>query len=259
MTQPKDLSKEFGLAGKTALITGGGTGLGKAIAQCFAESGAIVIIAGRREEVLKATCAEIGMGCDYVLLDVTDIDNLPVFETQVFEKFGMIDVLVNNAGNTIKRPFEESSLAEFDAVFDVHVRGALELTRLVVRRMLAADHAGSVLFTSSMTAYIGQPLVSGYTIAKTAINGVVRALSAEFSNRGIRFNGVAPGWIDTDVFRKATKGDDARKAKIMSRIAMGKLGDPKDIGWASVFLSSPAASYITGQVLLVDGGAATGF
>jgi gluconate 5-dehydrogenase len=110
-----------------------------------------------------------------------------------------------------------------------------------------------------MTAYIGQPFVSGYTISKTAINGVVRGLSAEFANRNIRVNGVAPGWIDTDLYRKATAGDLPRQQKILGRIPMNKLGQPEDIGWACAFLASSAAAYVTGQVLLVDGGGATGF
>ena len=110
-----------------------------------------------------------------------------------------------------------------------------------------------------MTAYIGQPNVLGYTIAKSAINGAVRGLSAEFAGRGVRVNGVAPGWIDTALFQQATRGDAARRAKIFGRIPMGRLGTPEDIGWACAFLASPAARYITGQVLLVDGGGATGF
>lgn len=253
------LAQAYGLSGQTTLVTGGGTGLGKAIATCFAKSGAKVVIAGRRKDVLEAACLEIGHDCQFIELDLSDISSIGAFEADFFDRFGIVDILINNAGNTIKKPFEDSTLDEFDAVFDVHVRGALELTRSVVKRMLAHEHKGSVLFTSSMTAYIGQPFVSGYTISKTAINGVIRALSAEFAGRGIRFNGVAPGWIDTDVFRAATKGDDVRKAKIMSRIPMGELGEPEDIGWACAFLSTRAAKYITGQVLLVDGGGATGF
>ncbi|MEC8293035.1 MAG: SDR family oxidoreductase [Pseudomonadota bacterium] len=253
------LAQAYGLQGQTALVTGGGTGLGKAIAQALAESGAKVVIAGRREDVLQTAAAEIGAGVEYIALDLTDMAALPAFEQQVHDRFGPIDILINNAGNTIKKPFHDSDLSEFDSVFDVHVRGALELSRAVTKRMVAEGRRGSVQFISSMTAYIGQPNVSGYTISKTAINGVIRALSAEFAGQGIRVNGVAPGWIDTDVFRTATKGDPERKAKIMSRIPMGALGDPADIGWACAFLSSPAARYITGQVLLVDGGGATGF
>ena len=253
------LVNAYSLNGQTALVTGGGTGLGKAIATCLAQSGAKVIIAGRRADVLESACDEIGHGCRYLALDLEDMGSIAGFATSILEEFGPIDVLVNNAGNTIKKSFMDSSLEEFDQVFDVHVRGALVLSREIIRQMLKDGKQGSILFTSSMTAFIGQPLVSGYTISKTAISGVIRALSAEFAGNGIRVNGVAPGWIDTDVYRKATSGDPERQKKIMSRIPMGKLGDPEDIGWACAFLSSPAAKYITGQVLLVDGGGATGF
>jgi len=253
------LLNAYSLKGQTALVTGGGTGLGKAIATCLAQSGANVIIAGRRVEVLEKACAEIGHNCRYLALDLRDMGAIPGFAAEILRDFGPIDLLVNNAGNTIKKPFVESSLEEFDQVFDVHVRGALVLTREIVQDMLSKGQKGSILFTSSMTAFIGQPLVSGYTISKTAISGVVRGLSAEFAADGIRVNGVAPGWIDTDVYRKATDGDPDRQKKIMSRIPMGQLGEPEDIGWACAFLSSSAAKYITGQVLLVDGGGATGF
>ncbi|WP_299867366.1 SDR family oxidoreductase [uncultured Roseobacter sp.] len=250
-----NLDAVYGLEGQRALVTGGGTGIGKAIANCLAQSGAEVTLAGRRAEVLSAAAQEIGHDCTTVVLDITDTAGLADAEAEI----GPLDILVNNAGNTLKKAFEDQTLAEFDQVFDVHVRGALALSRLVMRRMLAEGRAGNVQFLSSMTAFIGQPMVSGYTISKTAINGVVRGLSAEFASRGIRVNGVAPGWIDTDIFRNATRGDPARKEKIMSRIPMGHLGQTEDIGWCCAFLASPAARYINGQVILVDGGGATGF
>ncbi len=253
------LQEMYGLQGKTALVTGGGSGLGKAIALALHQSGARVIIAGRRPDALEHAAQEIGQGCEAMPVDLSELDTLSGYANALHTRFGPLDILVNNAGNTIKAPFETSDMAEFDSVFDVHVRGALELSRHVIRKMLAVGRGGSVLWTSSMTAYIGQPNVSGYTIAKTAINGVVRALSAEFAARGIRVNGVAPGWIDTDLYRKATAGDLPRQQKILGRIAMNRLGEPSDIGWACAYLASPAAAYVTGQVLLVDGGGATGF
>lgn len=253
------LARTYGLHGKTALVTGGGSGIGKAIATCLAQSGARVVIAGRRADVLETAAAEIGHDCATTTLDLSDLATLPAAQAAIAEKYGPIDILINNAGNTVKKPFEEADMADFDQIFDVHVRGALELTRCVIKRLLAEDRPGSVSFISSMTAYIGQPMVHGYTISKTAINGVVRGLSAEFAARGIRVNGIAPGWIDTDLYRKATQGDIPRQQKILNRIPMQALGTPEDIGWACAFLSSPAAKYINGQVILVDGGGATGF
>lgn len=253
------LRSVYGLDGQTVLVTGGGTGLGKAIASCLALSGAKVIIAGRRATVLEDAAREIGHGCEVACLDIADIDSIGTFEEKLVEQFGPMDILVNNAGNTLKKPFDETTIAEFDQVFDVHVRGALELSRRVIRRLLTNQRGGSILFISSMTAFIGQPSVSSYTISKTAINGVVRGLSAEYAALGIRVNGIAPGWIDTDLYRKATQGDTTRQNKILNRIPMARLGQPEDIGWSCAFLSSRAAGYINGQVVLVDGGGATGF
>ena len=249
----------YGLENRTALVTGGGSGIGKAIAGCLVQSGAHVVIAGRREDVLTDAAREIGPNCDIATLDLAALETIPEFLADVEERFGTPDILINNAGNTIKKAFEDQTIAEFDQVFDVHVRGALELTRCTAARLLDQDRSGSIVFISSMTAFIGQPMVSGYTIAKSAINGVVRGLSAEFAGRGIRVNGVAPGWIDTELYRNATRGDTARQQKILSRIPMAHLGEPEDIGWGCAFLCTNAAKYITGQVLLVDGGGATGF
>lgn len=255
---PDRLAGAFGLAGKTALVTGGGSGLGLATAKCLAAAGARVIIAGRRADLLNAALPELGDHGAAEVLDLADIASLAEAAKAIVARHGVIDILVNNAGNTVKKPFEESSMADFDAVFDVHVRGALELTRAVLPGQIEKGE-GAIIFTASMTSFIGQPMVMGYTVAKTALTGAVRGLSAEFAERGIRVNAVAPGWIDTDLFQKATSNDPARKAKIMGRIQSKKLGRPEDIGWACVYLASPAAAYVTGQTLVVDGGAVIGF
>lgn len=251
------LRDAYSLDGRTALVTGGGTGIGFAIASCLAAAGAKVLLAGRRADVLEKACAEIA-GAEPVRLDLSDVDMVQDQARTALQQQGGIDILVNNAGNTLKKPFVESTIAEFDSVFDVHVRGALELTRAILPGQLERG-SGSVIFTSSMTAFIGQPNVLGYTVAKTAISGVIRGLAAEVSAGGVRVNGVAPGWIDTDLYRKATAGDIPRQQKILGRIPMARLGTPDEVGWACAFLASNAARYITGQVLLVDGGAEAGF
>jgi gluconate 5-dehydrogenase len=248
----------FGLRGRTALVTGGGSGLGLAIARCMAHAGARVIVAGRREDVLAAAVRDIDGDVHAAALDLADPPALADAVQALTTRFGPIDILVNNAGNTVKKPFEASTLEDFDQVFDVHVRGALELTRQVLKGQLDQG-SGSVIFIASMTSFIGQPLVLGYTAAKTAITGIVRGLSAEFAGRGIRVNAIAPGWIDTPLYRKATADDPARREKILGRIQMKMLGTPEDIGWAAVYLASPAAAYVTGQTLIVDGGGVIGF
>jgi gluconate 5-dehydrogenase len=251
------LQQAFGLAGKRALITGGGSGLGLAIAKAMAAAGAQVILAGRRAEVLEAAAREID-GARAEVVDLADIETLASFARDVEQRHGPIDILVNNAGNTVKKRFQDSSIAELDQVLDVHLRGALELTRQIIAGQ-AERGSGNVLFIASMTSFIGQPFVLGYTAAKSALLGVVRGLSAEFAEHGVRVNGIAPGWIDTPLFRKATDNDPQRKAKILGRIQMNRIGTPEEIGWACVFLASPAAGYVTGQTLVVDGGALVGF
>lgn len=252
------LEQAFGLAGKHALVTGGGSGLGLAIAKALASAGASVTIAGRRLDVLQDAAVEIGGDTRSARLDLRDLAAIEDFAADVAARHGPVDILVNNAGNTVKKPFEEQTTDDLDQVFDVHVSGALELTRCIIPGQ-AARGGGSVLFIASMTSFIGQPFVIGYTAAKSALTGVVRGLSAEYAARNVRVNAIAPGWIDTDLFREATSHDAARYNKIIGRIQMGKVGNPADIGWASVFLASPAAAYITGQTLVVDGGALIGF
>jgi gluconate 5-dehydrogenase len=244
----------FSLAGKRALITGGGSGLGLAIATAYVAAGAHVIIAGRNRDRLHGAAASLGQRTEAVSLDITDLAAIGGFVAGL----GPIDILVNNAGNTVKKPFAEMSDAEIAGVLAVHLTGALALTRAVLDGQTARGH-GNVQFIASMTSYIGQPFVIGYTAAKSALLGVIRGLSAEYAPRGIRVNGIAPGWIDTDLYRAATANDPARRAKIEGRIQMGRVGQPADIGWTSVFLASAAAAYITGQTIPVDGGALVGF
>jgi len=252
------LEKAFGLFGKHALVTGGGSGLGLAIARSLAAAGACVTITGRRVEVLEDAKASIGGDVAAWTMDLREIGTLAGVVADIQACRGPIDILVNNAGNTVKKPFEEQTVEDFDRVFDVHVRGALELTRCIIPGQ-AARGGGSVIFLASMTSFMGQPLVMGYTTAKSALLGAVRGLSAEYAGRGVRVNGIAPGWIDTALLRAATSNDAVRMNKIIGRIQMGRLGQPEDIGWAAVFLASPAAGYVTGQTLIVDGGALIGF
>ena len=189
------LQQAFGLAGKRALITGGGSGLGLAIAKAMAAAGAQVILAGRRADVLADAARHIpGAACETV--DLAEIGTLAGFARDVQARHGPIDILVNNAGGTVKKPFGDSTPADLDRVLDVHLRGALELTRPIITGQ-AERGRGTVLFTASMTSFIGQPHVLGYTAAKSALVGVVRGLSAEFAERGVRVSGIAPGLVRT--------------------------------------------------------------
>jgi gluconate 5-dehydrogenase len=249
----------FTLENETALITGGGTGIGLGIARCMVQNGARVVLVGRREEPLAKACADLGGQASFVAADITRLDaaaELVATATKVAQS--PISILVNNAGTHLKKFAEDTTPEDFQNVLTTHVLAAHALTRAAIPGMLANGH-GSILFTSSMAAFMGVPQVMAYAAAKSAYFGMVSTLSAELSAKGVRVNAIAPGWIFSDMTQQALDRDPARKARVLSRIQMGRMGNPEDIGWAAVYLSSPAAAYVTGVTLPVDGGASVGF
>lgn len=254
----KSFSESFSLRDEVALITGGGTGIGLAIGQAMAAAGARVVLVGRRETELKAAVSQVGAGASYVVQDITRTEDLPAMVERIHREVGPITCLINNAGVHLKKAAVDTSADEFETVLRTHVVGAHALTRAVVPGMMARKH-GSVVFTASMASLFGIPMVIAYTAAKTAMVGMVRGYSTEFSAHGIRVNAVAPGWIETDMSRKALDADPARRSKVVGRTPMGRLGEAEDIGWAVVYLCSPAARFVTGVTLPVDGGASIGF
>ena len=248
----------FRLDGEVALITGGGTGLGLAMAQCMAEAGAQVVIVGRRAATLKQAAETIGANAGFLCCDVTQHEELPKLVAIIKKQFGPVTILVNNAGIHLKKPAVDTTEEEFMQVLQTHVIGAHALTRAVLPDMIHR-RSGSILFITSMAALFGVPLVVAYSAAKSAFIGMVRSLATEVSPHGVRVNAIAPGWIETEMARKAVSGDPERRRKILGRTPAGRFGDPEDIGRAAVYLSSPAAKFVTGAVLPVDGGASIGF
>lgn len=250
--------KIFSLENQVALITGGGTGIGQAIARCMHEAGATVALVGRREEELARAVSELGERAHYFVHDITEMDRADELAERVASQLGPIDCLVNNAGKHLKKAALETSADEFLAVLNTNVIASHILTKAIAPSMVARK-SGSVLFTASMASLFGIPQVIAYSAAKSAHLGMVRSLSTELSEHGIRVNAIAPGWIETEMSRKALEDDPVRKNKIIGRTPMHKLGLPVDVGWAAVYLASPAASFVTGTILPVDGGASIGF
>ena len=250
--------KAFSLRGEVALITGGGTGIGLAMARAMAAADARVVIVGRREATLKAAVAELGSRAAGFVHDVNDLGAANGLIERVTREVGAPTCLVNNAGIHIKKPAADTTPEDFQQILNTHILGAHALTRAVIGGMMARKH-GSILFTASMASLFGIPQVVAYAAAKSAMLGMVRSYAVEFSPHGVRTNGIAPGWIETALSRKALSSDPTRENRILSRTPLARLGKPEDIGWAAVYLSSPAAKFVSGVMLPVDGGVSIGF
>jgi NAD(P)-dependent dehydrogenase (short-subunit alcohol dehydrogenase family) len=249
----------FSLVNERAVVTGGGSGLGTAIARCLARAGARVVICGRRESSLRETCDQLGERVSYVVHDVTNTAGADGLVAAAAEKnAGPATILVNNAGIHLKKPALDETPEDYRNLFDTHVLGSVALARAVTPGMFERG-GGSIIFVTSMAALFGIPEVAAYTAAKSALSGLVRALAVEWSGRGVRVNAVAPGWIETSMSHNALEADADRRQRILRRTPMGRLGEPDDVGWAVVYLCSPQAKFVTGQELAVDGGVSIGF
>jgi gluconate 5-dehydrogenase len=252
------MTTPFSLAGETAVITGGGTGLGLGIARAFVASGARVVLVGRRRKVLEDAAWDLGASATWELQDIAKHDQTPGLVRRIEDRVGQVTILVNNAGIHVKKPAFELSVDEFNAVLQTNLTAAFALTRAVLPSMMERRH-GSIVFIASMASLIGLPQVAAYAAAKAGHLGLVRTLAVEASPHGVRINAIAPGWIESDMLRSSMNGDAERAEKVIARTPMNRFGAPDDVGWAATYLCSPAAKFVTGIVLPVDGGASIGF
>jgi NAD(P)-dependent dehydrogenase (short-subunit alcohol dehydrogenase family) len=243
---------------RIALVTGGGSGIGLAIAEKFVQQDILTIIVGRDQPKLDAAKEKLGEHCHPFQLDLNDLAAIPAFVSQMTNLFGGIDILVNNAGVNQKKDFMDVSDEDFRRILHTNVSSIFALSREVVKVMVKKG-SGNILNISSMASQYGIPKVIAYTASKSAIEGMTRAMAVELSPLGIRVNCIAPGFIATEMSEKALNGDTERRKKVMSRTPMGKLGDPADIGSTALFLTSEEARFITGVILPVDGGNSIGF
>jgi glucose 1-dehydrogenase len=253
-----------GLRGRNVLVTGGSSGIGQAIAVRFAEYGANVAInylrspdeaRGTEEQVQACTAKVAQMGVRDVLVggDVSDEDHVVRMVGEAAEQLGGLDILVNNAGIQISRPTEELSIADFDRVLAVNLRGAFLCAREAIRRFLADEKGGSIVNVSSVHQLIPKPGYLGYSASKGGMQNLTRTLALEYAGRGIRVNGVGPGATVTPINR-AWIDDPVKRAQVEEHIPMRRAGEADEMAGVTCFLASDMASYITGQTIFVDGG-----
>ncbi|MBU2880815.1 2,5-didehydro-3-deoxy-L-galactonate 5-reductase [Psychrosphaera sp. B3R10] len=248
--------EKFNLEGKVALVTGAKRGIGKGIALGLAEAGADIIAVSASLELegseVEKEVKALGRNFKAYQCDFSDRDALYKFIEQVKADFDQIDILVNNAGTILRAPAAEHGDDLWDKVIDVNLNSQFVLSREIGKDMVERG-SGKIIFTASLLTFQGGITVPGYAASKGAIGQLVKALANEWAGKGVNVNAIAPGYIDTDN-TEALRNDPIRSKSILDRIPQGRWGTPDDFKGPAVFLSSDAASYVNGTILLVDGG-----
>ena len=240
------------LKDKTAIITGGGSGIGLATARAFCKEGAKVILFGRRKEKLISAADELGDSVLIVQGDMTHNDDLDQLINKTLNNFKSIDILVNSAGLYNGAPLHEISDSQWDGIMDINIRSIFQLTRRVLPIMMA-QKSGSIVHISSILGLIAVPQVAAYNVSKGALNQFSRSIAVEYGSYGIRSNSICPGLIETDMTADLMK-DASLMQEWSKEYPIGRFGKPEDVASACLFLASDESSFITGTVLPVDGG-----
>jgi 3-oxoacyl-[acyl-carrier protein] reductase len=238
------------LTGKVAFVTGSTRGIGLAIARALHGAGAKVAILGREIERARTVAAELGERASGVGCDVTDAAQVEAALAAAEAALGPVDILVNNAGLTRDNILLRLTDADWDAVLDANLKGAFHTTRFAIKGMMKR-RSGRIINVTSIVGLVGNKGQANYAASKAGLIGFTKSVAKEYAGRGVLANCIAPGYIETDM----TSGlPDAAKATLLEHIALGRLGRPEEVAGAALFLASDLAAYITGQVLVVDGG-----
>lgn len=254
-------SNLFDVTHKVVLITGGASGIGKAIAAAFVQSGAKVVVGSRTLEKVEGAVAELNAidagksdspVASGVALDVTCNNSVERAVNKTMTLYGGLDCIVNSAGIMIKKPTIELTAEEFNLVHETHVTGTLRVCQ-AAEKIFREQHSGSIINLASISSFVDLTQVTAYAAAKNAILGLTRSLANEWAKHGIRTNAIAPGFVPTDINRKMIEGTD-RGRRILEHTPMGRFGSGEEIAGAAVFLASPAARFINGHTLVIDGG-----
>ena len=240
------------LAGKNAIITGGGSGIGKAIAMAFVREGAQVVIAGRDGKKLDRAAIEIGADCLAVSADVSNAGSVEKLVSATLDRFKQINVLVNNAAVLLPGTAESLSEEDFDQTFDINVRGLWLVTRAVLPHMRAAG-GGSIVNIASVLSLVGARNRVAYAASKGAVMAMTKAMALDHASENIRVNCIAPGIVETEMVAKFSTDENARRQRVALH-PMGRFGQPEDVASAAVFLASDESGWTTGSVLTIDGG-----
>lgn len=251
---------KFSLDGKVTIVTGGGRGLGKAMARGLAEAGADIAIPDIQKELAEESAAELAkVGADTLPIqaDVTEVGSVVNMVERVVEEFGKIDILVNNAGICKNIAAEEMDEEDWDQVIDVNLKGVFLCAREVGKHMIERDNGGSIINISSMSGFIvnyPQPQAS-YNASKAGVTMITKSLASEWAKHGIRVNQIAPGYMATEMTKKykSTHPEEAEEYWVKPT-PMERLGEPDELSGAAVYLASEASSFATGSTLIIDGG-----
>lgn len=245
------------LKDRIAIVTGGASGIGKAIVERFLADGASVVIGDVSVEKGKALAARLGSGARFVAADASKAGDVAALVEQTISAFGKIDILVNNAGIVHAADFLDLKIEDFDRVLNVNLRGSFLLAQAVARHMVervkAGGPAGAIINMSSVNAVFAIANQVPYSVSKGGVNQLTKVMALSLAPHGIRVNAIGPGSIMTDMLA-SVNNDPAAKNRILSRTPMGRIGQPEEIASIAAFLASDDASYITGQTIYADGG-----